>query len=502
MANRKKADKKGRLAGIPSVSSLLNHPVIKDLTSRHGRELVTYAIRSVVDRTRAELQTDGRKKRQPKDSGHKGTEEPGPVHGVHSLDSIVADIKVQIHTITESSLLPVINATGVVLHTNLGRAPLSREITEEVVRIVEGYSNLEYDLKNRRRGDRNRHFVDLLVYLTSAEDAIVVNNNAAGIMLTLNTLASGREVIVSRGELVEIGGSFRIPDIIDSSGVKMVEVGTTNKTHLADYERAINPETAMLFKAHNSNYRIIGFTESVSVKTLSDLAHTHNLPLVYDLGSGLLRKFKKLPADEPNVRSALDDGADLVLFSCDKLLGGPQAGIVAGKKTLIRRLSQSPLMRVLRVGKLTLAALSAACRMHLDEEQLLRTSPTLSVLKRNLSDLNALASKLAGDLEKQGVPARITDSTGQFGGGSLPGVSLNSVAVEILPKKEYPDGRTTFSERLFQELLNLDRPILGILRQGKLLFDVLVLHEKDLEYMTRAISDSVKSLTGQNREET
>lgn len=485
MADRTKPENKRRLAGIPSVSALLNHPEIAELIARHGRELVTYAIRSAVDRTRSELRGYG----HPENGTKPGT-------NAHSTEDIVSGIKAQIGNVTERSLIPVINATGVVLHTNLGRAPLSREAVEEVVRVAEGYTNLEYDLKSRRRGNRNRHIEDVLVYLTSAEDAIVVNNNAAGIMLTLNTLASGREVIISRGELVEIGGSFRIPDIIGASGVKMVEVGTTNKTHLYDYGKAVNPETALLFKVHNSNYRIIGFTESASVKSLADLAHSHDLPLVYDLGSGLLRKWKELPTDEPDVHGALEEGADLVLFSCDKLLGGPQAGVIAGKKFLIDKLSKSPLMRVLRVGKLTLAALSAACRLHLNEDLLMESSPTLSVLKRRPSVLKDLAEKLAQGLGERDIPTRLAESTGQFGGGSLPGVSLRSVAVEMSPRKEYPDGKPTFNERLFQKLLSLDRPILGILRQGKLLFDVLAIQEKDIEYMSRAISDSIQNLMG------
>jgi L-seryl-tRNA(Ser) seleniumtransferase len=458
------------LTDLPSVNEVLHKPEISELIDEHGHELIAYATRVVIDRFRHGIL-----------SGEK----------TFSTGDITSGIKAMVGSIVESGLRPVINATGVVLHTNLGRAPLGEDVVDEVSRVAEGYSNLEFDLEEARRGNRNSHLTDLLTFLTSAEDALIVNNNAAGIMLALNTLARGREVIISRGELIEIGGSFRIPEIIKASGVKMVEVGTTNKTHLSDYEAAINPRTASIFKAHNSNFAIIGFTENVSLKELAHLAHAHDLPLVYDLGSGLLRKFGcAVLQNEPDVQSAISAGADLVMFSCDKLLGGPQAGIVAGRADLISRLKKAPLMRAFRVGKLTLAALSAVCRRCLDEEKLLLSSPTVALLQRGQSELTAIAAKLQQGLESRGVSAALTDSMGQCGGGTLPGVTLKSVAVQILP----PGEKGKFAEKLFRKLLLLDRPIVGVLREGKILFDVLTVFDEDLEYISSSIAETVREI--------
>ncbi len=465
------------LRSLPSVNSVLNHPAISKIINKQGRELVTYAVRRVVAHLRDSI-LEGKKTRP--------------------IEEILADVEDMVDLISRRSLKPVINATGIVLHTNLGRAPLGREVIAEISQIAEGYSNLEYDLENCCRGKRDRHIADILSFLTSAEDAIVVNNNAAGIMLALNTLACGREVIISRGELIEIGGSFRIPEIIDASGVQMVEVGTTNRTRLSDYEAAINPHTALLFKAHNSNFAMIGFTESACAQDLANLAHARNLPMVFDLGSGLLKNFGGAPLqNEPDVRSAIASGVDLVLFSCDKLLGGPQAGIVAGRKSLISRLRKSPLMRVVRVGKLTLAALSAVCRQYLDDKELYASCPTHAILRRSPAELKSIASQLLGSLQSRGISSRLSESQGQCGGGTLPGISLKSYAVEILPQNGKSDGKVTFAEKLFSRLQSLDRPIVGVLRGGRILFDVLTLFEKDLEYISCSISDSIDNLGSQ-----
>ncbi len=461
------------LRSLPSVNLVLNHPTISGLINKNGRELITYATRQVIKRLRDSLLDD--KKTCP-------------------METIVSDIEDLVGCISRQSLKPVINATGVVLHTNLGRAPLGQEAINDISQVAKGYSNLEYDLKYACRSSRNKHVVEILKFLTSAEDAVVVNNNAAGIVLVLNTLARDREVIISRGELIEIGGSFRIPDIIEASGVHMVEVGTTNKTRLSDYEEAITPRTALLFKAHRSNFTITGFTEDVSVKDLAHLAHTHNLPMVYDIGSGLLRKLKgTLLQNEPDVRGVLASGADIVTFSCDKLLGGPQAGIAAGKALLISRLSRSPIMRAVRVGKLTLAALASVCRQYLDDKKLSSSCPIFTILDRGQGELKSSASKLLEALASLGISARLNESEGQCGGGTLPAVRLKSVAVEVLPQNRKGEHKLTFAEQIFKRLLSLERPIVGVLRKGKILFDVLTVFEEDIEYIAHSISESIKS---------
>jgi len=394
------------------------------------------------------------------------------------------------------SLKPVINATGVVLHTNLGRAPLGKAVIDDVASVVQGYCNLEFNLDQARRGNRNSHLAELLKFLTSAEDAIVVNNNAAGIVLALNTLAAGREVVISRGELIEIGASFRIPDIMKASGVTVVEVGATNRTRLADYEAAIGPNTAVIFKAHKSNYAISGFSEEVSVKDLAELAHGADLPMVYDLGSGLLRKIEGLPLDnEPDARSAVEDGADLVLFSADKLLGGPQAGVVAGRAEYVRQLAKAPLMRAVRVGKLTIAALSSACRHYLNDESLTAANPTFAMLQRPLSERQRLAERLLAALREAGVQADLVESTGQCGGGTLPNVKLPSAAVQIVPPDKKTGRKPTFAEGVFKRMLERDPPVLGVLREGKLLLDVLAVLLADVGPIAKAVSKAVREET-------
>ncbi len=462
------------MRNLPSVNAVLNQPEIAKMIDSQGRELVTYAVRRAIVELRSAILED---------------------RATCSGEAILRDVSNIIDSVTGESLKPVMNASGVVLHTNLGRAPLGRKVFDEISRIAAGYSNLEYDLTDHRRGHRDRHAAALLSFLTSAEDVLAVNNNAAGIMLSLNTLANGREVIISRGELIEIGGSFRIPDIMQASGARMVEVGTTNKTRLSDYEAAIGPQTALIFKAHQSNFAMIGFTESVSARELAALAHAHDLPVVFDLGSGLLRKAGgTLCENEPDVRGAIDSGWDLVLLSCDKLLGGPQAGIVAGRKPLILQLRKSPLMRVLRVGKLTLAALSAVCRQYLEEQNTVISCPVQAFLRRCHAELRAMASRLSDDLTGMAIPNCVLESEAQCGGGTLPGVSLKSYAIEIRPPEGKWAGKVTFAEQLFGMLQNLERPIVAILREGKLLLDVLALFEEDFGYICRSLADSIKGI--------
>jgi len=461
----------GELRKLPSVNEVLNCSDVARLVAAHGQPVVKYAVQAGIDKARR-IARDGGK--TPDTRG------------------IVTEVTAVVKNICGASLKPVINATGVILHTNLGRAALGPAVIDEMVEIARGYSSLEFDLVNARRGERNVHVREILRFLTGAEDVLVVNNNAAGIVLALNTLTKDREAIISRGELVEIGGSFRIPEIMAASGARMVEVGTTNRTRLSDYEDAVTGETAMFFKAHKSNYVVRGFTEEVSVKDLADLAHSRGLPMMYDLGSGLLRRPKDLSLeDEPDVAGALADGADIVAFSCDKLLGGPQAGIVAGRGGLISCMARSPLMRALRVGKLTLAGLSAACRHYLRDEELSASNPTFAMLHRDGSELDRLAAKLVDALKQRGINGRTVESKGQCGGGSLPDVSLDSVAVEILPGKTMGGGQT-FAERLFKGMLRNDRPVLGVLREGRILLDVLTVFDEDIPHIAAAAAAALE----------
>ena len=302
-------------------------------------------------------------------------------------------------------MTPVINATGVMIHTNLGRVPLGQAQLDAVRAIAGGYSNLEYDLVTGRRGDRYAHSRQALVTLTGAESAVVVNNNAAGVLVTLAALCSSREVMVSRGELIEIGGEFRLPDVMVSSGATLREVGTTNRTHLSDYERAIAPESAAILKVHPSNYRVVGFTKAVEVRELARLARGRGVLLLYDLGSGLIVDEREWTADEPSVERALDEGADLVMFSGDKLLGGPQCGIVAGRRDLIERIAKHPLMRALRPDKMTLAALDATLALHLAGK--VDELPLWAMSARTSDDLEARASALAASVAKEVEGAKV-----------------------------------------------------------------------------------------------
>ncbi len=454
---------KEEMRKIPGVDKLLNNEEIKELTEHYGAELVTFSIRKVLDEIRTNILA--------------GDKSP-------NLDEIISQIKNILKSISDKSLVEVINATGIVLHTNLGRALLGDHTLEELKPVISNYSNLEFDLKTGRRGQRNSHISELMKFVTQAEDAVVVNNNAAAVMLTLKTFAEGKEVIISRGELIEIGGSFRIPEIMEASGCKMVEVGTTNRTKLSDYENAITKDTALIFKAHKSNYYIDGFTEEVELSNLSDLAKKHELLFIYDLGSGLLRKPDGLPLeDEPDVRSSLQAGCDIVSFSGDKLLGGPQAGIIAGRSDLIRKIAKAPMMRALRVGKITIAALSAVMRFYMKDEDLLTKVPIFEMLNRKKNDLKKLADELTSEFEKFNIKSEIIESKAQCGGGTLPQLKIDSLAVKIIH-----NGNRNYAKKLHQKLLELDKPILGILREGDLLFDVLSIKEKDIKYIAESMN--------------
>jgi len=359
------------------------------------------------------------------------------------------------------SLRRVLNATGVIVHTNLGRAPLATEALARVHEVARGYSNLELDLDDGTRGSRQDHLAALVRRLTGADAALVVNNNAAAVLLALAALAEGREVVVSRGELVEIGDGFRIPDVLAHSGARLVEVGTTNRTRAADYERAIGPDTALVLRVHQSNFRLVGFTELPRLADVAAVAHAHGLPLVDDLGSGVLAE---IPG-EPSARESLAAGADLVCFSGDKLLGGPQAGIVAGRAELVEQLRRHPLQRALRVDKLTLAALEGTLLLHLDKPARV---PVLRMLDEDVEVVRARATRLA---ELTG--GTVEETVARVGGGALPLAELPSFACAL-------------DESLAGPLREGEPPVVGIVRDGKLLLDCRTLADDELDEVAAA----------------
>ena len=466
-------NKKNLMRGIPSVDSLIRRDSQKKLASRFGVGIVTYAVRAVIDNTRVDIAGGA----------------PSP--GLEAFDKAIEN---RVHTAAGLSLKSVINATGVILHTNLGRAVLGPQVLKDIADVVTGYSTIEYDTTNARRGNRNGHIADLLRYLTGAQDAIVVNNNAAGIILVLSTLAKKREAIVSRGELIEIGGEFRIPDIMAAAGCHMIEVGTTNRTRIADYEKAITEKTAVIFKAHKSNYSMKGFVEEASCEQCATLAQRKGLAFVYDIGSGLIKKPTSLPCgDEPDVAGAIAAGADIVLFSCDKLLGGPQAGVVAGKRDLIARCAKAPLMRALRCGKLTLAALLSSCRSYLSDASLKADNPTFALLSRNSDDIRRSADRLAAELAKRGIVCHVTKSCGQCGGGTLPDLAIPSSAVVVDLPPSKGKKQADAARAMFERLLNGSRPVIGVLREGTLLFDMLTVSDSDIASCADAIAAAVRA---------
>jgi L-seryl-tRNA(Ser) seleniumtransferase len=372
-------------------------------------------------------------------------------------------LREQLTAARAAHLRRVINATGVIVHTNLGRAPLSEAALERVADVARGYSNLEYDLAAGRRGSRQAHITDVIARLTGAGASHVVNNNAAAVVLALAALAEGREVLISRGELIEIGDGFRIPDVLERSGARLREVGTTNRTRAADYEDAIGPETALILRVHQSNFRVVGFTEQPSVSELARVAQSHNLPLVHDLGSGALIDL----GDEPTARSSLAAGADLVCFSGDKLLGGPQAGIIAGRADLVERLRRHPLQRALRADKLTLAALEGTLLLAVDAPDEI---PVLRMLRESADDVRARAHRLAA-----ATGGEVEETVARAGGGSLPLAELPSFACAI-------------EEELAEQLRAGDPPVVAILRDGQLLLDCRTLTDDEADEVAAAVA--------------
>ena len=447
-------------SALPSVDRLLAQATIAAQVRVHGRALVLEAVRGALDEARAAL------------VGGRSVERA----------ALEAAIVARLRTNAAPSLVPLFNLTGTVLHTNLGRAPLPEPAIAAMTAVARGASNLEFDLAGGRRGDRHRHVEPRLRRLTGAEAAIVVNNNAAAVLLVLDTLARRKEVPVSRGELIEIGGAFRMPDIMKRAGAKLVEVGTTNRTHLRDYEAALGPRTALLMKVHTSNYEVEGFTATVSERELAGVAHDHELPLVSDLGSGSLVDMTGygLPA-EPTVREMIADGVDLVTFSGDKLLGGPQAGIIAGRASLVGRLKRNPLMRALRPDKVTLAALESVLLLYEDPDRLAETLPSLRLLTRPREAIEAQARRVLPRLAAvlgDGWSVEVVHCRSQIGSGALPVDRLPSAGLRCMPATGAKRGRSSKLQALAAALRALPRPVIGRVHDGALSLDLRCLDDE------------------------
>ncbi|MCL2882090.1 MAG: L-seryl-tRNA(Sec) selenium transferase [Coriobacteriia bacterium] len=414
------------------------------------------------------------------------------------LDEVTASVRAAVAAAQQPSLRRVINATGIVIHTNLGRSVLPESALEEVIATSQGYTNLEYDIAAGERGHRGDHVESLICEITGAEAALAVNNNAAAVLLTLAALAAGKKTIVSRGQLVEIGGSFRIPDIMAASGTVMVEVGTTNKTHLSDYAHAVGDRTGLLFKAHTSNYQLVGFTEEVSLVDLVALGAERGVPVVEDLGSGVLLDLSAygLPA-EPTVQESLAVGADVVTFSGDKLLGGPQAGIICGKRSVLARLRSHPLARALRLDKMTLAALEATLRLYRDPATAVNLIPTLRALTMPMERCRQQAEQLAAALreaaDSSGLgPALNLEVCGEMslaGGGSLPGAEIPTAVVALATEK-------VSTAALEQRLRALPVPVVARVHEERLLFDVRTLSDDDIELLVPELATLFAELAG------
>jgi L-seryl-tRNA(Ser) seleniumtransferase len=444
------------------VDRVLNLTSMQPVIGRFGHARTVETVRAVLDEARAVWRN-------------------GVSEALLSEEEAMARCAHLLEASEQPSLRPVFNLTGTVLHTNLGRALFPAEAVQAVVDVLTRPCNLEFDLDNGRRGDRDSHLEDLLCQLTGAEAATVVNNNAAAVFLALNALAARKEVIVSRGELVEIGGAFRVPDIMARAGCHLIEVGTTNRTHLRDFEAAITPKTALLLKVHASNYAIVGFTAAVAEAELAQLAHQHDLPFMIDLGSGTLVDLTKwgLPT-EPTPQQALAAGIDLVTFSGDKLLGGPQAGIIAGRSELIAKIKKNPLKRALRLDKMTIAALEAILRLYQDPDRLAERLPTLRLLTRTADEIKSVAARVLLPLQNrlaQHYLVEMRACSSQIGSGSLPVERLASHGIAIRPARK-GRGEGTALEKLAAALRALPVPVIGRIEDGALILDLRCLEDE------------------------
>lgn len=459
------SEKKELLKSLPKIDILLENEEIKSIKDV-SRTILVEALRETIDLYRKNILED------------KITE--------YDLEDVLSDIKALIKKKTSMHLTRVINATGTVLHTNLGRGVIAKSAVDAVVNIARGYNNLEFDLENGVRGSRYSHVEDLICKITGAEAAIVVNNNAAAVMLALGAICKEKEAIVSRGQLVEVGGSFRIPAVMEQSGARLVEVGTTNRTHLSDYENAITEETGCILKVHQSNYKILGFTEEPSIEDFASISEKTGIPIIEDIGSGVFIDLSKYGISyEPTVQESIKKGVDVVTFSGDKLLGGPQAGIIAGKKVFIEKMKKNQLTRALRIDKMTLAALEATLRIYLDEETAIKEIPGLNMLTKKIDDLKADAMRLSRSIRaKVGDRAevKVKMDHSQVGGGAMPLETLDTYVVAIDPKVKKP----LEIEKLLRES---ETPIVTRLYKDTIIIDVRTLFKEDFKVISDALSN-------------
>ena len=459
---------------LPSVHEVLQRPAIQKLGGQHAHDLVVETIRQELTQLRERVSAGDRP------------------DGEVAADAVAARVSERLGVALRAKLRSVINATGIVLHTNLGRAPIADEAARAAYEAARGYLNLELDLETGKRSSRQLAIREWLCRLTGAESATAVNNNAAATVIALRALCQGKEVVLSRGQLIEIGGSFRIPEIMAVSGAVLREVGTTNITRLSDYEKAIGPSTGALMQVHSSNYRISGFTKSVPLADLVGLGKKHSLPVIDDIGSGALIDFSRFGFQgEPVARDSIVAGADLVLFSGDKLLGGPQAGLLAGRKDLVQKIEKDPLMRAFRLDKMTLAALETTLRLYLNEELALREVPGLRMLGMPLDELRKKAESLAAQLRAvDGLASiHVTEDIAYVGGGSLPDQAMKTWVVEI--------EASGLSETELAYRLRTGCPaLIGRLRENKLVLDVRTILPQQEELLVEAVQRAVRAPVG------
>lgn len=463
-------DKKNLLKNLPKIDEVLAILEKRDVPFRIARGILKESCRSIVGDHRSRLLAAG--------GQSKKLSLPAP-------EQVADEVIRTMDSLLRYRLRRVVNATGIILHTNLGRAPLCPEALERIVEVGKGYSNLEFDLEKGRRGLRYDHVQGLLCALTGAEDALVVNNNAAAVLLVINTFADGKEAIVSRGELIEIGGEFRIPEVMEKSGATLREVGTTNRTHLADYEMALSEKTGLILKVHTSNYRIVGFTEEIALPDLVSLGKRHGVPVMDDLGSGCLVGLDRYGLDrEPTVGDALQTGVDVVTFSGDKLLGGPQAGIILGKGDILRQVRRNPLNRALRIDKLTLAALEATLIRYLNPDQAFSDIRTLKSLTAPLRDIRRMARNLLTRLRRldlKGFTFSLRQGVSLAGGGSLPTQEIPTVLIGVRS-----DGLTT--GRLESRLRHAAVPIIARIADDELILDLRTIAREEFGLVQQGFS--------------
>ncbi len=454
--------KKELLRNLPKIDTLLKEEIVMKYLESANRELVIEALREAIDKCREKILSAK----------------------IDKLDvgEILKDFERRIKTKSENHLKKVINASGIIVHTNLGRSLLNEEAAENVMSVIKNYNNLEYDVDEGKRGSRYSHLEYLITKITGAEAAVVVNNNAAAVMLVLSTLCKGKEAIVSRGQLVEIGGSFRVPDVMEFSGAKLVEVGTTNKTHLYDYEDNINENTGVLMKIHTSNYKILGFTDEVDGEILQKLGEKHDIPVVEDLGSGVLIDFRKYGfIYEPTVQESINKNIDIITFSGDKMFGGPQAGIIVGKKKYIDKIKKNQLTRALRVGKMTIAAIESTLRLYLSEKEAIEKIPTLYMMLSDKEIHKKRAQRLTRRLRnKLSIYSfRVDSGYSKVGGGSLPTEDIESYVVKV----KSDNISTAKLEKLMREN---DVPIIGRVNNDEFIMDLRTIKDEDFDTIINA----------------